>query len=279
MSQFGDQLRSARESQGISIAQAALETRILQRYIVALEEGDFQQLPGDVYARGFVRNYANYLGLPSEELIEAYRRERGATDRIVVVPTAKMPRVHTYVLPNFLGVFFITCAIVVLAYFSLSWLGRIGNPPEVAGLVEPTPMLPTPTALATEAVSSTPVVVPTLAPTSLAQVGPTSLVAGGIGQGGLSATVQPTPTPEAPIMLKVTIKENTIGSWLRIQVDGETKFEGIMAGGTTQDFQAKRRVFIRSGNPAVVFVSVNGMEPQVLSPLAGQPTNWEWPPQ
>jgi cytoskeleton protein RodZ len=278
MSQFGDQLRAARESQGISIAQAALETRILQRYIAALEEGDFQQLPGDVYARGFVRNYAHYLGLPSEELIEAYRRERGATDRIVVVPTAKMPRVHTYVLPNFLGVFLITCAIVVVAYFSLSWLGRIGTAPEVATLVDPTPMLPTPTALATQAVVSTPVVVPSLAPSSLAQVGPTSLVAGGVGQ-PTSLTPQPSATPEAPIMLKVTIKENSIGSWLRIQVDGETQFEGIMAGGTTQDFQAKRRVFIRSGNPAVVFVSVNGMEPQVLSPLAGQPTNWEWPPQ
>ena len=50
MSQLGERLREARESQGISLSQAAVETRILQRYLVALEDGDYQHLPGDVAA-------------------------------------------------------------------------------------------------------------------------------------------------------------------------------------------------------------------------------------
>ncbi len=86
MTQLGERLRMAREEQGISISQAAVETRILQRYLIALEDGDYQHLPGDVYARGFIRNYATYLGLSSEELIETYRRERGITDQILRDP-------------------------------------------------------------------------------------------------------------------------------------------------------------------------------------------------
>lgn len=284
MSQLGDRLRLARESQGISLGQAALDTRILQRYIVALEEGDFQQLPGDVYARGFVRNYANYLELPAEELVELYRRERGISDRIKVVPAASAPRVRSYVLPNFFGVFFITFVLLGLTYIALSALGRIGEEtPSLASAQNPTSAAATPTTLATEAiVAAAPlptIVVPTIGATLPADALPTSDAVAGGAAPGVAFTPAPSATPEAPIMVKVTIKENSNGSWLRIQTDGETQFEGIMKAGETQDFQAKRRIFIRSGNPAVVFVSVNGLEQQVLSPLAGKPTNWEWPPQ
>lgn len=276
MSQLGERLRLARESQGLSISQAALETRILQRYLVALEEADYQQLPGDVYARGFVRNYANYLGLPAEELIELYRRERGATDRIKVVPAASAPRVRSYVLPNFFGVFFITFALLGLTYIALSALGRIGESTAQTAARSDTALPATPTTLATEAAVAAAPATAFVVPTSAPAAAPTAnAVAGGAAIG----TPAPSPTPEAPIMVKVSVKEGSTGSWLRIQVDGETQFEGIMKGGQTQDFQARRRIFIRSGNPAVVFVSVNGLEQQVLSPLSGKPTNWEWPPQ
>lgn len=105
MSQLGERLRTARESQGIGLAQAAAETRILQRYLVSLEDGDFQHLPGDVYARGFIRNYGAYLGLPTEELIELYRHERGMSEPIRVVPATAAPRARNVVLPSFFGVF------------------------------------------------------------------------------------------------------------------------------------------------------------------------------
>ena len=107
MTQLGERLRAARESQGISLSQAAVETRILQRYLIAIEDGDFQHLPGDVYARGFIRNYALYLGLPPDELIELYRRERGTTDPIRVVPATSSPRVRGIMVPSFFGVFFV----------------------------------------------------------------------------------------------------------------------------------------------------------------------------
>ena len=112
MSQLGERLREARESQGISISQASVETRILQRYIVALEDGEFQHLPGDVYARGFLRNYAEYLNIPADELIDMYRHERGLSEPIRVVPVTSAPRVRSMMVPSFFGVFFVVLVLI-----------------------------------------------------------------------------------------------------------------------------------------------------------------------
>jgi cytoskeletal protein RodZ len=271
MSQLGERLRLARESLGLPLAQAALDTRILQRYLVALEEGDFKHLPGDVYARGFIRNYAHYLGLPTDELIELYRHERGVSDAIRIVPATTAPKVRSYVLPNFFGVFFITVALLGLSYIALSALGRIGNGNQVAqGAASPT--VPPPTPLPTFETNQAVQVAAIPTPGATATVEPTGAGA------GFTFTPVPTATPQAPIIVKVSVKAGS-ASWLRIQADGVTEYEGIMKDGETRDFQAQRKIFIRSGNPAVVFVSVNGLEQQVLGPLAGKPINWEWPPQ
>jgi cytoskeleton protein RodZ len=140
MSQLGERLRAARESQGISLAQAAAETRILQRYLVALEDGDYQNLPGDVYTRGFIRNYAAFLGLSADELIELYRYERGRTDPIRVVPATSNPRVHGCVAPSLIGVFFVVLAMVGVTYLVLSATNRIGENAQLATI--PTATIP-----------------------------------------------------------------------------------------------------------------------------------------
>lgn len=72
---LGQALRAAREARGWDVARAERETRIRSRYLVALEEGDYRDLPGTVYTRGFVRNYAVYLGLDPEVCLDLYRRE------------------------------------------------------------------------------------------------------------------------------------------------------------------------------------------------------------
>lgn len=72
---LGQALRAAREARGWDVARAERETRIRSRYLVALEEGDYRDLPGTVYTRGFVRNYAVYLGLDPDVCLDLYRRE------------------------------------------------------------------------------------------------------------------------------------------------------------------------------------------------------------
>ncbi|HEY2355775.1 MAG TPA: helix-turn-helix domain-containing protein [Gaiellaceae bacterium] len=72
MFEIGYSLRAARERQGIGLPEAELATKIRAKYIRALEEEDFDALPADTYARGFLRTYADYLGLDGEIYVDEY---------------------------------------------------------------------------------------------------------------------------------------------------------------------------------------------------------------
>lgn len=76
MESVGEKLRKAREAKNVSLDQVSRETNISKRYLQALEEEDASQFPGDTYAMGFLRNYAEYLGLNSSELITLYKNMR-----------------------------------------------------------------------------------------------------------------------------------------------------------------------------------------------------------
>jgi len=73
MESIGDTLREAREVKGISVDQVAQETHISKAYIEALECEDFSQFPGETYIFGFLRNYADYLGLDPSRAIDMYK--------------------------------------------------------------------------------------------------------------------------------------------------------------------------------------------------------------
>jgi len=77
MARLGDTLRQHRERMGITLEQAAEDTRIREKFLRALEDGDYQSLPGTVYTKGFLRNYAEYLNVGAEEMIALYTGERG----------------------------------------------------------------------------------------------------------------------------------------------------------------------------------------------------------
>jgi cytoskeletal protein RodZ len=76
---LGEVLRSAREAKGVDLARVERETKIRERYLSALERGEYRDLPGSVYTKGFLRNYGAYLGLDPDYLIDLYRIETSAT--------------------------------------------------------------------------------------------------------------------------------------------------------------------------------------------------------
>jgi cytoskeleton protein RodZ len=76
MTPIGEQLRATRERKGLTLDRVADETNIAKRYLAALEAEDFTVFPGDPYVIGFLRNYAEYLGLPSDELANGYKNMR-----------------------------------------------------------------------------------------------------------------------------------------------------------------------------------------------------------
>jgi len=80
VARFGETLRAQREKKGITLEQAASDTRIREKFLKALEDSDYQTLPGAVYTKGFLRNYAEYLELPTEELVVQFHQERDQPD-------------------------------------------------------------------------------------------------------------------------------------------------------------------------------------------------------
>lgn len=277
MSELGARLRQAREGQGLSLAQAAADTRILPQSLIALEEGAYQRLPSDVVTRGFIRNYAQYLGLAADELIELYRRERGASDKIRIVAVTNPPRTRSYVLPSFFGIFFVTIALIGMAYILLNASGAVSDRTSSVAAA-PSATIPPPSPLPSATSGPAPTIRPVGTTAAISgSPGPTTGVAGGAPP---SASPGPSATPAAPIVIEVFVPSNRgdENSWVRIQTDGNTVYEGIMRAGERLTFQAQRRVLIRAGNPPDVQVVVNGLQQGALGQIPGQPVNWPWPP-
>ncbi len=72
---LGDALRLAREQSGRSLAQLSSVTRVPVRYLTAIEQNDFSTLPNRVFSIGYVRSYAEALGLDDQLAVERFKRE------------------------------------------------------------------------------------------------------------------------------------------------------------------------------------------------------------
>src|SRR6476660_2134153 len=83
----GKALREAREKRKLGLSEAEEATRIRPRFLRALESEEWDQLPGDAYARAFLRTYADFLGLDGEAMAERQRLLSGA-----LRPAEQVPR-------------------------------------------------------------------------------------------------------------------------------------------------------------------------------------------
>ncbi len=91
MQPLGETLRQAREARALTLEEVAHETRIRVRYLRALEEDDFSIFPSSIHAKGFLRNYAQYLGMDAEALVVQYGDLIGAPASPTTVGTAYQP--------------------------------------------------------------------------------------------------------------------------------------------------------------------------------------------
>ena len=131
-----ERLLAARERKGVDLYRAERDTKIRARYLAALERGDYRELPGAVYTKGFLRNYALYLGLDPDEVLLQWRRERGdprEPQLVISVPRPiAAPRRGLTFSPSLI-VFALLVALVVVF---MVWLGvqllRFSKPPTIA---------------------------------------------------------------------------------------------------------------------------------------------------
>ncbi len=80
MESLGAKLRREREKKNLSLEQASSVTKIGTRFLTAIETDQFDQLPGGIFNRGFIRSYARYLGLDEETIIDQYIAAAGGND-------------------------------------------------------------------------------------------------------------------------------------------------------------------------------------------------------
>jgi cytoskeletal protein RodZ len=82
MNHIGEYLKQLRTEKNISMEEVAEHTGIREQYLQALESGDFNKIPGEVFIKGFIRNYGNYLGADGNELVEAYTKGLGSPEEL-----------------------------------------------------------------------------------------------------------------------------------------------------------------------------------------------------
>src|SRR5262249_37718635 len=92
MSDFGANFKKARESKGISLDRVAAETRISTRFLLAIENEEFHLLPGGIFNRGFVRAYAERVGLDPDQAIANYERLTEVRTPVEAATPAPTPR-------------------------------------------------------------------------------------------------------------------------------------------------------------------------------------------
>lgn len=83
MGQFGDELRRERESRGVALETISAKTKVITRYLTALEDEKFERLPGGILSKGIVRGYARTVGLDESVWVERFvtaSREHGQTE-------------------------------------------------------------------------------------------------------------------------------------------------------------------------------------------------------
>ncbi|MFL1732170.1 RodZ domain-containing protein [Moraxella oculi] len=92
-SNFGSRLKSARHAKGLTIDEASGELNILKRYLQAFEEEDFAAMPKFAFAKGFIINYAKYLGLDAVDIALTFEKAYPSTLRQIKVSDIKAPLV------------------------------------------------------------------------------------------------------------------------------------------------------------------------------------------
>ena len=287
---IGSTLRNAREAKSISLAEAATATRIREGFLEALENNEFHRLPGDLYLRGFLRNYATFLGLDAATLLAELgessnvvrlpaRSQRADGPVLISEPLTSNPIPFARILTTLLGL-----VIVGLVAFAI-WGPGDALLDYLPGFADPTVTVPvtselglspgdvTPTALLTEETSTpeeeasgasgdpTPVPTATFPPrTATPAPNPTNTPTP-------TATATTTPQADGTIVLQAQILDRT---WTEVYLDGQDAVVyRVLEPGESYEWIAEEELYIRIGNAAGISLNLNGEELGVMGGPGG----------
>ena len=234
----GALLRAAREKKGWSLRDAEEATKIRMRYLEALEEENYDILPGAVYVKGFLRNYAKYLEIDPDEIIAMYQesaeqkpQERPQETTPVMVASRSRPK---WLKALVIG------AVVVAAIFTASYLigSNDGDVQSPASGYLPTPV-----------------------PNAPENPAPPAEPQGGDPPSDEEPNAE-NPSSETPVyeglVLELRLSEDC---WLSYRVDNQPVVEKTYPAGTVMTLHAQQSVtFFSIGNAGGLTIIANGRE-------------------
>ncbi len=241
-------LERARKDRGLSLEEAERATKIRKRYLIGLENDDYTVLPDAVYARGFLKTYANFLGLDGDGLSQELRtrkkprRERRLSyaapssdfDRPIISPGGVPGAEKRQVVSKSAVVTFVIAALVIAALVGALYFVGLNVRPSAAED----------------------------APQTERMAAPMERVEGDrpkAGEPDRSNTGDNSGAePSGALTVGVEVKGGA--AWIRVRADSETVFEEVAPAGFSRTFEASRVVGIRAGDAGAVHVEVNGQD-------------------
>jgi cytoskeleton protein RodZ len=136
--EIGSSLREARERQGLAFPQIEVATKIRGKYLRALEDEQFEQLPAETYVKGFLRTYAEYLGLDGQLYVDEYNSRYVATEDEQPVRPRRVARTHrTRRVQSGVLVLTLVGIAVVTALVIAAWKSGSSDNQNIVGLTPP----------------------------------------------------------------------------------------------------------------------------------------------
>ncbi len=227
LAEIGDYLRQVREHHGLSLSAIAQRTHIPESLLQSLESAELSALPEKVYIRATIKRVADVLGVDGTELADYLLIEEEIKENKPFFREIKLP--HLQIRP--IHLYFLYILLVILSVRGIANLLR-QEAIEVQGDAIPT-------------LSEEPSLVQKSPPTTQPVAAETS-------------------AEETNLAVDVQAAENCR---VKIVVDGQTAFEGILAQGTKRTWKAKKQLTVRANDAGKITITINGKEPQLL----GQP--------
>ena len=260
MGAFGDRLRREREMRGITLDEITESTKISRRHLEALEGEHFDQLPGGVFNKGFVRAYARFLGIDEDRAVADY----SAASNEQPEPENKFPlEIHEQPnralnprRSNLPLIFAIAALVGVLAGYGF-W---VKSKPQTSASGESTRQ-PTPAGAATETQSNG------ANPPPVTSSTPDSTTDSATATKQAPAASRPAvPKREAAELADATTSGNTFfvqivakeDSWISIVADGKSVMERVLTADKRKNIRAGKTLVLRTGNAGGIEVSFNG---------------------
>ena len=269
----GPYLKKTREGQGLSLDQVASLTRIQSKFLQALEEEDFQQLPEQVFTRGFVRTYSRAIGLDEEDSL---RRFTDSSREYYQQGQQAQTQAHLQLQQEQQGklnrnlVIIVTIVIIVALGFLLPRQQESSPPPIPESDSSPTVQSPPSRSTVSPEVETTtegpstprmPKNEPEEIPVESLEPTPPAPSDDSVQNPIQEVEKPPTPSvslPTDPIRLEI---EATQLTWVVVQSDTDSPQEALLQPAQKGTWEAQQQFTLTLGNAAGVTVSLNG-EPQ-----------------